>query len=117
MDGRAEIELLGFLEQSELVERFAKSGEDGFPRMPLAQDVVACLVAGSAFGEVVSGVAFAFPVGQIGAGEDEMFARSVGAVAAVLAEWAVGSADNGPVAAETVFDGDDRQIDPCGGSR
>src|SRR6476659_4042144 len=89
VQGVAEVEFFGCFEQSELVERFAERGQDGLPRIPLAQDVVARLGCGCALGEVVGGVAFAFPIGQVGAGEHEMLAGSVWSVAAILAERAV----------------------------
>jgi hypothetical protein len=43
-----------------------------------------------------------------------MLARSLGAVAAVLLEWAERTADDRAVAAETVLDRHDGQIDPSG---
>jgi hypothetical protein len=43
VQGIAEVEFFGCFEQSELVERFAERGQDGLPRIPLAQDVVARL--------------------------------------------------------------------------
>jgi hypothetical protein len=43
VQGIAEVEFFGCFEQSDLVERFAERGQDGLPRIPLAQDVVARL--------------------------------------------------------------------------
>jgi hypothetical protein len=60
----SQIELLGFLEQPEFVESFAECRKHRLPGMPLTKDVVSCLVVRGAFGEVVCGVAFAFPVGE-----------------------------------------------------
>ena len=56
VDGGAQIQAFGFLEQPEPGERPAEAGEHGFPGMPLAEDVVAGLVGGGGFGEVVGGV-------------------------------------------------------------
>jgi hypothetical protein len=63
----AEVELLSFFEQSEFVQRIPQRCEDWFPVVPLTEDVVARIVRGGALGEVIGSVAFAFPVGEIGA--------------------------------------------------
>jgi hypothetical protein len=78
----------------------------------VAEDVVAGLVGGGGFGEVVGGVTFAFPVGQIGAGEHEVLARTVRSVVAVLAEGAVRATDHRPVTAQAVLDQHHGEVDP-----
>ena len=50
----AQVEFLGLFEQTEFGERFAERGKHRFPGIPLAQDVVAGLVGGGAFGEVAA---------------------------------------------------------------
>lgn len=78
VDRAAQVQLFGSFEQAELVECLAQAGERGFPGLPLAEDVVAGLVGGRSFGEMGGGVAFAFPVGQVRAGEYEVLARPFG---------------------------------------
>ena len=43
--------------------------------MPSAKDVVSCFAVRGAFGEVVCGLAFAFPICEVGPGKHEMITR------------------------------------------
>ena len=79
--------------------------------MPLAKDVVSGFVVRGAFGEVVGGLAFAFPICEIGPGEHEMFTRPEWSIGAILVERTSLPANDRPVSAEPVLDGNHGQVD------
>jgi hypothetical protein len=87
------------------------------PGMPLAKDVVLCFVVRGAFGEVVCGVAFAFPMGEVGIGKHEVLTRPEWSVGAILLERAILSANDRPVSAQPVLHGHHSQVDTGANSR
>jgi hypothetical protein len=81
--------------------------------MPLAQDVIAGLFVGSPFGEVVGGVAFAFPVGEVGPGKCKVLAGTKWPVRAVLVQGAGLATYDGPVSAQPMLHGHHGKVDSC----
>ncbi len=71
--------------------------------MPLAEDVVASCIGWCTLCEVIGGVAFTFPVGEVDTGEYKVLAGAGGVVRAVLAPRASCTAHHGPITAEAVL--------------